>query len=191
MGGVVMGMLGWLAMAGQAAEPLRQFSADQVMNVGGRVMNSRLFVDGSNLRTEMQVEGAGPVVSIVNGEKHVVWMLMPGNLYLEKSLASDDDPSRMAWAGDPGNREHLGTETVNGLMCDKYRLKGQERDLTFYTEEKTGYPVLMTIPDQSIRVEWKQVKPGPQPAALFQVPAGYTKLSMPALPGGLKLPGMK
>lgn len=184
-------LIGLMTSVVQAAEPLKQFSADQVMTVGGRQMNSRLYVDGTNLRTEMIMEGAGNMASIVNGEKQVIWMLMPGNMYLEKSVASDEDVSRKAWTGDDSNREHLGTEKINGQECDKFRLKGTEQEMFLYTQLKTGFPVLMVTGDRSVKIEWKNVKPGPQPATLFQLPAGYKKLSMPALPGGFKLPGMR
>ena len=186
----VMLVVGLLAAVSRAAEPLKQFSADQVMTLSGKTMNSRLYVDGTNLRTEMLVEGAGSMVSIVNGEKKVLWMLMPGNLYMEKAVAMDDDPSRQAWS-DNDNRELVGTEKINGQECDKFRLKNAERDMFLYAAQKTGFPVMMVTGDQSIKIEWKNVKPGPQPATLFQLPAGYRKLALPTLPGGFKLPGMK
>lgn len=187
----VMLLIGLMAGVGRAAEPLKQFSADQVMTVSGKVLTSRLFVDGANLRSEMNLDGASSMVSIVNGEKQVVWMLMPGNMYMEKSVASDDDVSRQAWAGDDSNREHLGTETINGQACDKYRLTGVEKEMFLYTAAKTGYPVMMITGDQMVKIEWKNIKPGPQPAGLFQLPAGYKKFGLPSLPGGFKLPGMK
>jgi hypothetical protein len=171
---------------------LKQFSADQVMTVGGRQMNSRLYVDGTNLRTEMIMEGAGNMASIVNGEKQVIWMLMPGNMYMEKSVASDDDPFRARRGRvTTATASMVGTEKINGQECDKFRLKGTQQEMYLYTQLKTGFPVLMVTGDQSVKIEWKNVKPGPQPASLFQLPAGYKKLSMPALPGGFKLPGMK
>ena len=189
MRSLVLLMMILVATAGQAAEPLKQFSADQVMTGSGQEITSRLYVDGINLRTEMTMPGAPGMASIVNGEKKVLWILMPGNMYLEKSVASADDASIKAWSGEDG-REHVGTETINGQECDKYRIKGVEQDMFLYTQIKTGHPVLMTTADQRVRIEWNNVKPGAQPASLFQLPPGYRKLALPALPGGFKLPGM-
>ena len=115
-------MLGLWVGVSQAAEPVSQFSADQVMAVAGKTINSRLYVDGGNMRMEMNIPGAPAMSSIVNGEKKVVWMLMPGNMYLEHAVTADDDLSRQAWAGGSENRELLGTEKINGQVCDKYRL---------------------------------------------------------------------
>ncbi len=187
---VVLLLIGLMAATGWAADPLKQFRADQIMTVSGRSMNSRLFVDGDHVRSELIMEGAGPMVSIVDGQKKVLWMLMPGNLYMEKSLASDDDVSHQAWSGDE-NRELIGTEKINGQVCEKYRIKGTKQEMFMYTQPKTGYPVLMETADKSLRIEWKNVQPGPQSAALFVLPAGYRKLALPSFPGGFKLPGMK
>lgn len=177
-----------VAGTARAAEPAEQFSADQVMTMQGKVIHSRLYVDSGNLRTEMQVPGGPLMTSIVNAEKRVVWMLMPGNMYVEHALAQDDDVSRSAWTSS-ANRERLGTEVVNGVSCDKYRIKGAQ-ELTFYADETSGLPVLMKSSDGKINIEWRNAKAGPQPAALFQLPAGVQKLSMPSIPG-LKLPGLK
>lgn len=171
-----------------AVEPADQFSADQVMNMQGKIINSRLFVDRGNLRTEMQVPGGPTMTSIVNGEKGVIWMLMPGNMYVEHAIAQDDDVSRSAWTSSK-NRQHVGTEAINGVACDKYLIKSSQ-ELAFYADQKTGLPVLMKSADGKINIEWKNAKAGPQPANLFQLPAGVQKLSLPAIPG-LKLPGMK
>lgn len=180
-------LAGWCG----AAEPLSQFSADQIMKVSGKVITSSLYVDGSNLRTEMNIPGAPPMTSIVNGSKKVVWMLMPGNLYMEHSIGAEDDAAVNAWVGGKDNRELLGTEDVNGQKCEKYKVKGASHDVFLYTDIKTGFPVLMEVPSQSVRVEWKNVKPGPQAASLFQLPSGSQKMALPQLPGGFKLPGMK
>ena len=183
-------LLLWAGLT-RAAEPISQFSADQVMTVAGKVVNSRIHVDGANLRMEMVIPGAPPMSSIVNGEKKVVWMLLPGNLYMEHSVAADDDLSRQAWAGGAENRELVGREKIGGQDCDKYRIKGASGEVFFYSQAATGLPVLMVAPAQSVRVEWKNVRPGPQPASLFQLPAGVQKMALPQFPGGFKLPGMK
>lgn len=174
-----------LGLKAFAAQPAERFSADQVMSVQGRQLKGRIFVDGGNMRSETAIEGGPEMVSIVNAEQQVVWILMPGNMYLENAVAQDDDVSRKAWT-DADSRELLGSETINGQVCDKFRIKGAQ-DLYFYANQETGLPVLMTSADGKVRIEWSNAKEGPQPAALFQLPAGYQKLAMPSL---FKLPGM-
>ena len=186
----LMLLIGWMVGVGQAAEPPKQFSADQVMMMAGKEMTSRLYVDGGNLRTETTMERVGTMVSIVNGEQKVLWMLMPNNMYMEKPLGVEEDLSRKAWMDDE-HREHLGRETVNGVECDKYRLTDAKTPTFLFTAVNTGFPVQMVTEDKSLRIEWRNVKPGPQAASLIQLPPGYRKMALPSFPGGLKLPGMK
>ncbi len=174
--------------ASAAVKPVDQFSADQIMVVRGQTMNGRIYVDRGNLRTEMQPPGMPePAVSIINGAQKVVWIVMPGNMYMEKSIETSDDISHAAWTS-PDKLESLGRETVDGIACEKFRLRNDRQELFYFIGEKDGLPVRMISADGTIRIDWRNVKTGPQPAHLFQLPAGATKF---ALPGGFKLPGMR
>lgn len=177
----------WPAWA--ALKPAEQFSADQIMNVQGQAMQGRVYVDNGNLRTEMSVPGGPPMVSIVNGSKKVLWVLMPGNLYMEKTLQQDEDLSRRAWTQSE-HLEPMGRETVNGQECEKFRIKGGQ-ELYYFFAVQDGLPVRMVSGDGKIQIDWKNAKKGPQPASLFELPAGVRKFALPSLPGGFKLPGMK
>lgn len=170
-------------------KPADQFSADQVMSMQGQQMTGRIFVDAGNMRTEMQMQGMPqPAVSIVNGERKVLWIIMPGNMYMEKLLSQDEDVTRSAWTN-PEILEHRGSETIDGTPCEKFQIKSDE-ELYLFVTAKDGLPVRMISADGRLRIEWKNAKKGPQPASLFQLPAGLKKFALPALPGGLKLPGM-
>lgn len=173
-----------------AVKPAEQFSADQVMTVNGHEMLGRVFVDGGNLRTEMNAPGAPPMVSIVNASKKALWILMPGNMYMEKTLEQDDDLSRQAWT-QSDRLEPMGRETVNGVECEKFRIRGDRQELLYYFSAKDGLPVRMVSRDGKVQIDWKNAKKGPQSAALFELPPGLTKFALPSLPGGFKLPGMK
>jgi hypothetical protein len=170
-----------------AVKPADRFSADQEMVVRGQALGGKIHVDGGNMRSEMQVAGmTEPMVSIVNGSRKTLWMIMPGNMYIEKSLDQDEDVSRAAWTS-PEKLEPLGREMVDGVDCEKFRVKGDE-ELFFFVTAKDGHPVRMVSADGKLRIDWKNVKTGPQPASLFELPAGATKFG---LPGGFKLPGMR
>ena len=173
-----------------AFKPADQFSAEQVMNVNGRAMQGRVFVDRGNLRSEMTIPGGPPMVSIVNATKKTLWILMPGNMYMEKTLDQDEDLSRRAWT-QTDLLEPMGQETIDGQACDKFRIKGEKQELIYYFTAKEGLPVRMVSPDGKMRIDWKNAKKGPQPASLFELPPGLTKFALPSLPGGFKLPGMR
>jgi hypothetical protein len=113
---------------------------------------------------------------------------MPGNMYMEKLLSQDEDVTRSAWTN-PDILEHRGSETIDGTPCEKFQIKSDE-ELYLFVTAKDGLPVRMISADGRLRIDWKNAKKGPQPASLFQLPAGLKKFALPALPGGLKLPGM-
>jgi hypothetical protein len=174
-------------LAQAAVKPVDQFTADQVIIVGGQTMSGKIYVDGGNLRTEMQAPGMpAPAVSIVNGARNTIWIIMPGNMYMERSIETSDDVSHAAWTR-PEALEPIGREPIDGQVCEKFRIRSSA-DLFFYLSADGGAPVRLLSADGSIRIDWKNVKKGPQPAALFQLPAGATRLS---LPGVLKWPGAR
>ena len=181
----IAGLLALTATWASAVEPVEQFTAEQVMNMAGRQITSRVYVDNGNIRQELQLPGGPPTVSIFSAEKRVVWTLLPGNMYLEHAMADDKDVSRMAWTSREF-RELLGQETVNGQPCDKYRLKS-DQELLYYVNRETGLPVMMKGMNGRLQVEWRNAQKGPQPAALFQLPPGLRRMTMPSIPG-LPLP---
>lgn len=186
MRGWITGCLLAAATCAWAVEPVQQFAADQVMTIAGRQLNSRVYVDNGNVRQEMQVAGGPPTVSIMNAEKNAVWTLLPGGMYVEHALGQDGDVSRKAWVS-AEFRELVGQEAVNGQPCDKYRLKS-EQELYYYVNSDSGLPVMMKAASGRVQVEWRNVQKGPQPASLFELPAGLRKMTMPNIPG-LQLPG--
>lgn len=171
-----------------AVKPVDQFSAEQVMVIHGQTLKGRIFVDRGNLRTEMQPPGMPePTVSIINGAQKLIWIIMPGNMYMEKSIETGEDMSHAAWTS-PDKLEPVGRETIDGIACEKFRIRGGQQEMIYYLREQDGLPVRMVSADGKVRIDWSNVRKGPQPAHLFQLPAGATKF---ALPGGLKFPGMR
>ncbi len=173
--------------AGAAPKPLEQFSADQVMQVAGKSVTGKIYVDRGKVRTETQIPGMPQsTVTIVNGPRKVIWILMPGNMYMEKSIETNEDISHAAWTR-PDKLESLGKETVDGVECGKYRIRDGGQEITYFISEQDGLPVRMVSADGKVRFDWKNVQKGPQPDHLFELPAGATKMALPNFP----FPGMK
>ena len=91
----------------------------------------------------------------------------------------------MAEAGsDKGGTCHkVGNETVNGRSTIKYEgtnAKGEPGSAWF--DSKLRFPVKWEGKNGS--GEMQNIKEGPQPASLFEIPAGYTKMDM----GGMQRP---
>jgi len=81
--------------------------------------------------------------------------------------------------------KRLGEEKVNGRSTVKWLLteKGNEKEpLTYWVDKALGLPVKWEAGGTT--TEMRNIKEGPQPASLFEVPKGYQVRSMPAMPGG-------
>lgn len=171
--------------AAAATKPAEQFSADQEMKMDGTTITAKINVDNGNVRSEMSMPDANmPSVSIVNKSKRALYIIMPNRMYMENSLEQDDDLVRSAWAN-PENLKPEGTETVEGVKCEKYRMESDGKTYFFFINAKNGAPVRMVGENSDIQIDWKNVKLGPQPASLFEPPAGYTKFGMQGLIKGL------
>lgn len=157
-----------------------QFAADMVQKVGGQTQTLRYYQGDQKMRTEMKTEDGRQAVSIIDIKARKMYTLMPEEkMYMEIPLGGDT----AAWAADDKTREEyyevkkLGTEKVNGYVCDKYELIPREKDLeksTTWIARKLGYPIKSV--GTNFAMELTNIKEGTQPAALFTVPKGYQKM---------------
>jgi hypothetical protein len=168
-----------------------EFSADMVNKFGGMTKTGKIYVKGKKMR----MEGAGAQgITIMNGDTSTVWVLQPEQkIYLEMkkgaqtaepAQANEQELAKMA------DKKLLGTETVNGYKCERYLYTYHDKSLGTLTQwysEKLGYPIKMvhSSPRGQTSFEYRNIKEGGVADSLFQVPAGYTKMEMPAMPPGM------
>jgi outer membrane lipoprotein-sorting protein len=169
-----------------------EFSADTVNKFGAMTKEGKIYVKGTKMRMEGAAAGQG--ITIVNGDTGVVWVLQPGQkAYLEMKKGTQtaepaqSDEHELAKIAD---KKFLGTETVNGYQCEKYLYTYHDKSLGTLTQwySKTlGYPIKMihSSPRGETSFEYRNIKEGGVADSLFQVPAGYTKMEMPAMPPGM------
>jgi hypothetical protein len=186
----------WLAMFGalliggpaSAAEVARQYSADMVMEAEGQTVTMRVYADEGKARSEMEVPGMGQrVVTIVRPDLQRVYILYPGDqVYDEKPLNPQD--VQLSAASAPGaSTQDLGTETVNGQPCTKYLVTYEGQSMWVWAAQADGIPLKMQSVEGSTAIEFRNARVGPQPASLFEIPAGYRKgTGMAGMSGLLK-----
>jgi hypothetical protein len=162
-----------LAPTALLAAPATQYSATVVATNGGQTKTLRQYADHGKVRNEMS-QGGQDIVTIVRPDKGVTWTLMVGQkMYLEFPIAG---PRPNASALPPGATFHkIGRETVEGRSTDKYRLdvKGKPVGYVWLVGQNL---VRYQTPDGATTVVYRDFKAGPQPASLFELPAGYTKI---------------
>lgn len=184
---------------GQVYSP-QPFSADLAASSGnGRAITGKMYFSPPNLRMDMNVNGQN-VSSIVNSSTQTSYMIMHDqHMYMEThnnqpnpftrnapGLPHDFDPKNPCpWEAQHGNTcQKVGTETVNGRLCDKYTGTDKNgKPGTGWIDQKLHYPIKFVGGDGS---SWDltNVKEGASPASLFEPPAGYRKMDMPGMMGG-------
>jgi len=171
------------------------FSADQVVTPGGtgRKIVSRCYFAPGKFRAEMKPSGmpGGALITIGRPDLGRAWILFPGlKQYREISL-KEMGADKVFFKPAPGQiLEKLGAETVEGYRCEKMKVRNtvegphgpMEAILTVWVS--TSFPVpLRTLSERGNLTEYRHIEKGPQPAALFELPQGYTKMA-----GGMPFP---
>ena len=171
-----------------------EFSADMIQKSSMGNSEGKVFVKGENLRQEMTMGGQNQIM-IFQKEKGIVWVLMPQlKMYMEMTAGGQQDmspptPEEMEKMGD---KKYLGEEKVNGYKCKKYSYTSNDTSVgtsTMWISKKLNFPIKTEMEGSSgpMSMEYKNIQEKKIPDSLFNLPAGYKKLSMPMMP---KMPGM-
>jgi hypothetical protein len=179
--GVVLAVLLAVPVLSWSAE----FTADMVHDFTGQALKGTVAFKDQKMRMEMNGE-EGPIVTIHRPDKNLIWMVMPGErMYMEMTYAPD--PALEGWTGEKEQKAKLlGTEVVSGLNCKKYELVEDGQKVTYWIAEEIAFPVKVKTSEGAMRLE--NIRKGNVPAALFEPPAGFQKMTMPAMPGGMMMP---
>lgn len=170
-----------LACALSASASAAEFSADMVTEAQGDRVEGRIFSAPGKLRFEMP----GAVV-ITRLDKQVAWTVMAEEgMYLEQAV---DPKAAVSSTKDvPGELERasMGKENVNGRDAEKFKVSytqdGRTETVYQWIDDEAGLPVRVAAGDGSWQVDYLNVRIGPQPAGLFEVPAEFRKMPMPSM----------
>lgn len=163
-----------------------EFSADTIMSSSGRVMKGKIFMKDKKIRTESQ-EQAG--YNIIRSDKNVMWMVMTSNKsYMEMKFDPSNKPKTDEKVPGEISRKKIGSEKIDGHPADKYEVtytrQGNTSKIYQWMATDINFPVKTAAVDGSFTQEYKNIKIGGQPDSLFEVPAGYKKMTMPGVPPG-------
>jgi hypothetical protein len=165
------------------------FSADYVIKSGSMTMKGKIFFSGEKWRTETKQYGK-KVTTICRADKNVMWIISPDQkMYMEREIDLAELSSYIVKMPGEIERKKVGTEKVSGILCDKYKvtykLTEKASPQTIYQwVSRDNIPVKFVSADGSVSSIYKNIKRGKQPAALFELPAGYKKFEMPKMPKG-------
>jgi len=173
-------LLGLAGATGRAAP----FSAELEFTRDSQVLTGTFQYQGPSYRFDFTENGQQLIV-LFDGPTGITRLLSPA----EKSYYEGRMGEPIAIFANPfAAYAHLskentvrpeGPETVGGIACRKQAVvKGEQVLLSAWVSDQYDLPLKVEIPIYKIAVELKNPKPGPQEAALFALPAGYTIKSM-------------
>ena len=177
-----------LGQANQVDTVAIPFTASAILETEENTITEQIYYAPGKLRDEISMGGQN-MVSIRRFDLMKSWMLMPQNVYMESSI---DDPNDQMEDYKLVEREVLGREVVNGEQTTKHKViyessKGKYGGFTWFTDDNIAVKAFLISEEhgekQRIRYEMTKITRGPQPDALFEIPAGYARLDM----GGMSL----
>ena len=176
------------------------FSADfSSTSANGTKATGKYYFSVPNFRMDMTTNGQNVSV-ITDGSTQTSYIVMHDrHMYMEShanqanpmmrqspGLPKDFDPKNpCAWAA---RRDYtcksLGTEMVNGRLCDKYQGTSQDgkNTGTGWIDQKLHFPIKGVSSDGG-SFDFTNIKEGRPDASLFQPPAGYQKMNIPGMSG--------
>lgn len=168
-----------LGMAlGAGAATAEDFSADMVSTSSGETFKAKIYVSGEKSRMEMP-----EAITISRMDKKVSWVLMPAQkMYMEQPIDARAAAGTQEKINGEVDRSVEGKETVDGKATTKYRVtfetQGKRETVFQWIDEAGHFPVKTAAVDGSWSTEFQNIQTGPQDQGLFEIPAGYQKMSM-------------
>jgi hypothetical protein len=174
--------------------PTAEYSADQLLETEAGQIPSKVWFAKGKERREMDM-GGHKTTTITRLDRKLMWTLMPEQrMYMETSFA--EAPKGPAAQGEVPSYDieqtPAGEEVVNGIACKKTKV--------LMTDKKNGTKLggfFWTSPENIVvkadavaknegektrfKLELTNLVVGPQPADMFEVPAGYSKFEMPGM----------
>ena len=184
-----------IAAAATLGEARIGFTADRLLVVDGHSYQGKIWTMPGKERHEQAIQAFRPVF-LLRADSPL------GEVVLAqlKTIVQFTMPSELRILGNPRLKKHpAGQETVNGIATTKYAIdetipEGHATGSLWLSRDGIPMKLAGSFTRQSgkvstLRWELSHVKIGPQPAALFEAPKGFSKLPPEAVAPllGLKL----
>ncbi len=192
-------MLLWMTGCGKdetMAPMAKEYSATMVSKSAGQTITTQIYMKPDKFRTDTKMAGMS---TIVRKDLNKVWTIITSQkMYMEMQGMADAPSTQTVEDKVKGevSRKKVGSEPINGHPSTKYEITteadGKTMQIHQWWATDISFPVKTAAVDGSWSMEYKDIKIGDQPDALFEVPSGYKKMTLPGMPGGMniKIPGM-
>lgn len=172
---------------------LNNYSADMVTTTAQGTFTSRIFYKDAKMRMESSGRAQGGI-NIMRPDKKVMWMVMPDQkTYMEMSLdmSRQDIQSKLHDPNIKVDKEFIVNDVVDKHPTKKYHMtittngKKEKSGYIWEAADLSNFPVKYESEDKKMTTVWKNIKTGSVSDSVFEVPAGYKKMTMPAMPEGM------
>jgi hypothetical protein len=166
-----------------------EFSADAVMTDDGQTITGRIFAKAHKVRMEMKTPEK--MIIITRIDKKVAWSIIPAHnkMYMELPVDPNNVPKTVI-RGEI-ERMQVGIETIGGHPTRKYFVtyKDGSKVSHLYQWMATDIRFPVRIADLNNRwvQEYRNIRIGPQPDYLFELPPGYKKMTTSTVPGATQV----
>lgn len=156
------------------------WEATRIVRVDGRTLETRVHHAKLKERISALVKGV-EINLVLRYDRKLVWQMTPMfALAAETDISGMDSPANIRVL----SRQQLGKETVGGVAATRwkivYQTRGGARREGEYWQNAAGVHVktrfAVTDPEgkeRRVELELRDLKVGPQPSDVFEVPEGY------------------
>ncbi|MEQ8214665.1 MAG: DUF4412 domain-containing protein [Smithellaceae bacterium] len=173
----------------------QELSATIVTKSGDQTVSMKIYMKPDKFRTDNEMAGAS---TIVRKDLNKVWTIMTAQkTYMEMEGITDDQnlPATEEKIKGEVSRKEVGSETVNGHPAIKYEITAKMGDTVMqvyqWWAKDINFPVKTAAVDGSWTTEYRDINVGSQADSLFEIPAGFKKMTIPGMPAGMKIPDIK
>ncbi len=188
----------FLSVSSLVAQGPQPFSADYTTTIsnGGEKSSGKMYFSAPKTRMDHTARGQS-VTMIMDSATQVMYMVMPAQrMYMVMDakarplggLSAPKPPT----AFDPSHPcsadatcKKVGTETINGRVCDKWVTTDKNGTSTAWIDQKLLFPI-KAMTSNGYVLELSNIKEGRPDPSVFEVPAGYRKMDMSGMIGGQK-----
>jgi hypothetical protein len=169
----------------------RNYSADTETTTAQGSFTSKMFYKDGKMRIESNT-GGNKSINIMRPDRKVMWMIMvDSKTYLELPLdmSKQDIQSKLHDPNIKTDKEFIASEVVDKHPAKKYHLtittdgKKEKSGYIWEATDLNNFPVKYQSEDRKMTTVWKNIKMGGVADSVFDIPAGYKKMDMPAFPG--------
>lgn len=166
--------------------PTVSYSADRVLETEAGVFTGKVYATADRERSEMSMGGMTTAI-VLRRDLQNGLMLMPSQK-MYKELDFSEARKQAGAAPNDVSIDVVGPDTLDGIETTKYKLvmkDGSAGGFMWFTREGIALKMDMLTKNgrktERMTITLRNLQVGPQDPALFEAPAGYSK--MPDVPG--------